>query len=104
MALKAAHWIHGTIVEVEDPTTTAQIVRMGDGAHIFGQPATGGWFHFPITTPVILDDVRPPLVKVFVFFRADDSVTITNVHVFDGPTRVKAFDGLQLQGDHSRGI
>jgi hypothetical protein len=100
MAQKAAMWVHGTIVQVENPVTFER--RMGDGAHFRGQPGAY-WFHFAITTPVVLDDVRPPLIKVLVFYKANGA-RITNLHIFDGPRRVKAFDNLSLSGDHSGGI
>jgi len=102
MALKAAMWVHGTIVEAENPTSF--VSRKGSGAQ-FG--AFGGakpnWFHIPITTPVILDGVRPQLGKVFVFYKTNGA-TITNLHIYDGPRKVKAFDGLKLSGNHSGSI
>ena len=99
MALKAAVWTHGTIVHIENRVET--VVRRGGGTEI-RQWVGKNWFHFPITTPVVLDDVRPPLVKVFVFYKANFA-RITNVDVFDGPRRVKALD-VNLSGDHSAGI
>jgi len=62
------------------------------------------WFHFPMPTPVILDDIRPPLIKVFVFYKTFAWVDVTNIHLYDGPRRIKTFDGLALSGDHSGGI
>ena len=29
---------------------------------------------------------------------------MTNIHVYDGPTKIRAFDGLALSGDHSNAI
>ena len=109
MPLKAAMWVHGTIVEVEYPErlapwSTDGLVRKGWGTHFWGKENTNNWFHIPITTPVILDDIRPPLVKVFVFYKTEGYAKITNVHVWDGPKKVKAFDGLSLSGNHSGGI
>ncbi|MCJ7515532.1 MAG: hypothetical protein MUO89_06150 [Dehalococcoidia bacterium] len=108
MPLKAAMWVHGTIVEVEYPERLAPVsidglVRRGWGTHFWGNENTANWFHIPITTPVILDDIRPPLIKVFVFYKTEGNAKITNIHVYDGRSRVKAFDGLALSGDHSGG-
>jgi hypothetical protein len=100
MALKAAMWVHGTIVEAENAVNF--VSRKGWGA-TFGGQNTFNWFHIPITTPVILDDIRPQLVKVFVFYRTNGAV-IRNLHIWDAATRVKVFDNLNLSGDHSRGI
>ena len=106
MALKAAMWAHGTIVQVEFPERLVAngLIQKGWGAHIQGLPGTTNWFHFPITTPVILDDVRSALGKVFVLYATVGPARITDVHVYDGPKRVKAIDGLYLSGDHSVGI
>lgn len=104
MVLKAAMWVHGTNVEVEIPGNVSSVTKIGWGTVVKGKPNTKNWFHIPFTTPVILDDIRPQLVKVFVFFKANSKVRLTNVHIYDGPRRVRAFDGLSVTGDHSNGI
>jgi hypothetical protein len=97
MALKAAMWVHGTIVEPEYPPLYA--VRRGWGTHFGGAHGTTNWFHIPITTPVILDGVRPRLVKVFVFFHGSGGY-INQLHVYDGRSLVKTLTDLR-GGDHS---
>jgi Family of unknown function (DUF6623) len=113
MALKAAIWVHGTAVEVEYPDRIAPLStdrmyergqRKGWGTHFYGLENTTNWFHFAIPTPGILDDARPPLEKVFVFYWADGWAKITNVHLYDGPARIKSFDGLNLSGNHSGSV
>jgi hypothetical protein len=101
MALKAAMWVHGTIVEAEFPVLT--VSRKGWGTSFTGHELTTNWFHIPIITPVILDDIRPLLAKVFVFYRATNA-RITNLHVYDGAKKVKSLDALNLSGDHSISI
>ena len=98
MARKAAMWVHGTIVEAE--YAVESMTRKGWGTHFSGRPLTTNWFHIPIPTPVSFDEIRPPLVKVFIFYRATYAM-ITNVHIYDGSRQVKVFDGLSLSGDHS---
>ena len=100
MGLKAAMWVHGTIVQAENRPDSES--RKGWGAQ-FGGRATKNWFHIPITIPVVLDSARPKLAKIFVFYKTNGA-TIKNIHVFDGPTRVTAFDGLTLNGEHSRSL
>src|SRR5438445_11944623 len=56
--LKAAIWVHGTIVEPENPPDSTS--RKGWGISFSGRPGTNNWFHIPVATPVILDDLRPP--------------------------------------------
>ena len=98
MARKAAMWVHGTIVKAE--YAVESMTRKGWGTHFTGRPLTNNWFHIPIPTPGIFDEMRPPLVKVFVLYRATYAM-ITNVHIYDGSRPVKVFDGLNLSGDHS---
>jgi hypothetical protein len=111
MTTKAAMWVHGTIVEVEYPGNLQSWVRKGWGTHFVGKPGTDNWFHIPITTPVILDDRRLQLVKIFVFYNTDIPAAaaarpyITDVQVFDGPNKVKDFSGLpNLAGKHDVAI
>lgn len=115
--LRAAMWVHGTIVQVEypkrlvsvDPDTEPTGFRRGWGTLFRGGDPNpvraSNWFHIPITTPVILDDVRPSLIRVFVFYNATSRARITNLHVYDGPNRKITFDNLVgYSGDHSTGI
>ena len=114
MPLKAAMWVHGNIVQAEFPEGLIVIpevgrteFRRGWGTLFQGprdpRPETlMNWFHFPMPTPVILDDVRPQLVRVFVFYKATFT-EITHIHLYDGPARVKTFD-VSLSGDHSTAI
>lgn len=99
MTLKAAIWVHGTIVEAEDPTS---VKRMGWGAQFAGRNLQNqlDWFHIPLTTPVILDGVRPELGKIIVFYKTANCI-VRSVNIFDGPTKVWAADDLNLAGDHS---
>ncbi len=101
MGMKAAMWVHGTIVEAENPNIRP--LRTGGGAQFGGTSQELNWFHIPITTPVILDDVRPELGKILVLYNAT-GCTVKAVHVYDGPTKVWARDGLNLTGDHSLNI
>ena len=72
-----------------------------------GQPQTQAWFHFPLATPVIHNGVRVRLIKVFVLFRSDPDVVLTEIHVWDGVRRVDAFApeaGVSGLHDGSRGL
>ena len=88
--LKAAMWVHGNVAEVEfrDRLASTELLPVGvstngsllEGSAVFGnvhrfaggsqhlQDKDDNWFHFPMPTPVILDDLRPPLRKFFVFY------------------------------------
>jgi hypothetical protein len=100
MALKIAMWVHGTDAQVEDPGGLIPngVIREGIGTHFFGQSKSFNWFHVPIPTPVVIDDKRPSLVKVFFFYKLDAGV-IEHVDIWDGPFRLKEFN-VKLKGDH----
>jgi hypothetical protein len=111
MALKAAMWVHGTVVEPEYISNLQSWIRRGWGTHFIGNPGTDNWFHIPITTPVILDDSRLQLVKIFVFFDSDlgtsagDRPAIMDIHIYDGGNKIKEFNNLPaLAGKHNAAI
>jgi hypothetical protein len=120
MALHAS-WVHGTAFQpAERPAgrlanvdgvawTDVVGLREGSGSTWHGQASRANWFHVSIPTPVIVDGVRIRLVKVFVMFRCGDpdariatsaGANITDIHVWDGPNRIRTFSGFNLFGDH----
>ncbi|HET7536395.1 MAG TPA: DUF6623 family protein [Candidatus Didemnitutus sp.] len=98
-----AVWTHGTAFQAEDPGALESTQRFGWGTQFFIRPGVATWFHVALTTPVIIDDARPKLEKVFVFYKAV-GVTIRELHVYDGLGRVRAFEGFSHEGDHSGGL
>ncbi len=125
--LKYAAWTHGVSAQVERPNfliahknsictvddgdAWCGILRQGNGAKFYGEPNTNNWFHFALNAPVILNGTRLKLSKVFVLFACevfiphDDPVPrygtkINSVHVWDGATRIKTFDNLDLYGGY----
>ncbi len=106
MALKAAEWVHGTIAEVEFPENLATVsqdglARKGWGTHFWGKEDSINWFHFPISTPVIIDGNRPKLSKLFVFFKTIGTAKLIHIHIYDGGKKVKSFNNLNRTGDHT---
>jgi hypothetical protein len=101
MSLITNRWVHGTIVEAENPVEF--VVRRGWGTHFGVREATKNWFHFPITTLSTFGTERLRLVRVYVFYRTDGA-EIRELHVYDGPRRVEAFSGMNFSGDHSGAI
>ena len=92
MPIKAAMWVHGNIVEVENPKPSLKVLRWGAGSR-FTETSLDKeeyWFHIPIPTPVILDGLRPPLNKIFIHYdryKAYAAVYIEEVHIWDGGTK-----------------
>ena len=99
--IKAAIWEHGNIVVAENPVISMK--KWGWGTTI-KQNNSSNWFHFNISTPVLLDGVRSPLKKIFVFFNASPSTKITQIDVWDGARLIKTIDNLSITGDHSKAI
>lgn len=75
--------------------------RTGAGVEYRCQDNSDYWFHFPIPTPVIDDGVRARLRRVMVLFTARTAVTLSAVHVWDGPARVFTVDGLAIGGTNT---
>lgn len=111
MALQAM-WVHGHSATIElnnrgrgpgediggRQWTAVEGLRVGWGVEYRCQDNSDYWFHFAIPTPVIDDGVRARLRRVMVLFTAGTGVTLSAVHVWDGPNRVFTQDGLAIGG------
>ena len=93
MPIKAAMWVHGNVVEVENPKPSLKVLRWGAGA-LFRETSEEKeeyWFHIPIPTPVLLDGVRPPLNKIFIYYtpktQGKAAVFPNEVHIWDGGSK-----------------
>ena len=95
-----ASWVHGSSVQAEREGYFIAKQRAVYGARFRGHGKE--WFNFAIPTPVILDDQRSSLVKVFVLYQTEGTTAkIIKVHAYDGGKLIKAFDNLSLTGYHS---
>jgi hypothetical protein len=94
--VKEAMWTHGHSIKIENSGTIKSIWRAGFFCRLVGQPGTTNWLHFAIPTPVIVDDLRLMGDSAMLRFRSGGRAVVTNVHVFDGDTRIAAYDGLSL--------
>jgi hypothetical protein len=93
-------WVPGTIVQAEHPHQLTRELRKGWGT-FFKQEGGFNWFHIPIAAPFALDGQNLVLTTIFVFYRATDGPIIRNIHVYNGPKRVQAFDGLHFAGEQT---
>jgi hypothetical protein len=104
MALTAT-WVHGNALTVETPDNCAAIHHQGWGTDLLIKPGTQTWFHIPISTPVLINNARAQLVRVFILFESKlGDGFISNVHVYDGASKPQEFNGLHLEGPHRSGI
>lgn len=104
MTPQATICVHGNIVQPEYPEKIEEMSRKGWGTTFWGKEDSNNWFHIPFTLPIQVEGQRRKLTRVFVYFHNTSRSPITAVHVYDGPRMVKAFDKLQLVGDHGRAL
>ena len=102
--LKALVSVHGNVTSPEYPDRIDEVSRKGWGATFWGKDSTTNWFHLPFSTPVLLDNVKPKLTRVFLAFHNTSRSPITSIHLYDGPKLLRAFDDLALFGDHVGGV
>ena len=95
MSIKMATWIHGNGAMNEFPPRSER--RMASASLFGGVDLTFNWFHFPITTPVIIDDKRPRLTRVMVLYRMR-FCAVEKVQVRSGGERIADFSVIQESG------
>lgn len=113
---RQAMWVPGYVAQVEIPGSTRlrQVngvpwsdltgLRYGFGTVFRGVGGQGNWFHFAIPSPVITDDKRVRLDRVFVLFNAEAGARVESAHIWDGPNNVRRYDGLSVTGTHGSAI
>jgi hypothetical protein len=99
MSTKMATWLPGNAVQPEFQPLSQR--KMAGSAVFGGADITNNWFHFPMTTPVIIDDRRPLLDRVFVLYKMT-FCAVMKVHLWSGSTRIGAFNVVQEPGDVRR--
>jgi len=92
-------WIHGTSLHLQDGSWSAH--REGYWTTVRpSHTSTSGWIHFAIPTPTIINN-RTTLSRAgwaMLRFTTGPDATITSIHVYDGETKIKAWDSLSLKG------
>jgi len=100
-------WIHGHSIQMEEPDPAVLIHRWGPFARLAGGPVVSEdaygeerwasyWFQFAIPTPVIMDDKRLRVASILLRFRQCDGCTLLeDVHVYDGESKIAAYDDVQ---------
>jgi hypothetical protein len=101
--LVQAGWAHGHSVQPQSPEAIQRLLRTGSGTHV-EQVTGGGWFHFAIPTPVVVNGVRVRIDRVLVAFRTSGPETfVSSIDVFDGEgALIKHGFEFGLFGDHSQ--
>ena len=84
----AAH-AHGTVIQLENSAWSA--LRRAAGTFVRpSTTSTSGWVHFPVTAPVVANDVRLALGTVWVRFNMGSRASIDAIEVYDGASRIMA--------------
>jgi len=80
------------------PWTSVIGLRLGWGVVYRCAAGSDHWFHFAVPTLAVDDGVRARLCRATVLFTAGEGATLQGLHVWDGPTRAFARDGLTIGG------
>jgi hypothetical protein len=95
-----AMWVHGNTIVTEHPEHILALDYRGWGPEFQLKRGTQSWFHLAIPTPLILENQRAQLVRIFLCFNTPEGDGhISEVHVYDGADRVQVFEHLFLAGD-----
>jgi len=118
--LMEARWIHGNAIVAETlhpalaqvtsqngtPLAYTDIVglRQGFGLTYRGNTPSFNFFQAMIPTPVIVDDKRTRLDRVFVLYRTARHVAVRTIHVWDGQNFIRGFDLTAGFGDKTQAL
>lgn len=94
-----ASWVHGNALVVESPENLNRVGHFGWGADMEIRYGKSSWFHIALPTPVIVDDNRTTLHRIFLMFKSEFG-SIRNVHIYDGSAKVQEFNDLLGTGEH----
>jgi hypothetical protein len=110
--LKYASWVHGNTLAVERPGDVV-VQRWGWGTELrtHTSPSPSTWCHIAIPTPVIINDARMKVQNLFLLFETGQHASIDNIHIYDGPDKIAAWDvvagsnySARRSGHHSKSI
>lgn len=93
------NWVHGNATVVESPESLSQVGYFGWGADMYVRPGLKSWFHIPLPTPSVVDGAAGILESIVLLYGCE-SGHIAEIDVYDGPTRLHSFTGLDLAGEH----
>lgn len=79
-------------------------LREGFGVAFYLQARRANWFHVPIPTPALIDDVWGTLRRVMVLYELPRGAALNSIHVWDGPNRILQRDSLCISGCHLSGL
>ena len=118
-AMKYSLFTHGTALQIENMDNVTGFMKVGWGTIITLAPPViqvvgnnlrviddagpGTWFHLPLTSTTTFESVTPSLDSVTLVFDAKHC-RISNVHVYDGFSKIAEFEEDQVTGGFPRAI
>ena len=95
-----ANWAHGNSLTVESQDCVSRHQYVRGGTEVEVKPGKSTWLHIALPTPVIINDVRSQLQRIFILFGVQNGGHITEVEIHDGSIKVHEFKQLSLSGIH----
>ena len=95
-----ANWVHGNALRVESPENVGRFQHVFSGTNVLMTPGKSSWFHIAVPSPVVIGDVRAQLQRVFILFDIPHAGHITELHLYDGPNKIREIKQLELNGTH----
>jgi hypothetical protein len=86
--------IHGTSAKVQDSNTVSGMGYYGWGLEFVAGSGQLTWVH--IAVPTAMSATFATFIRIY--FGSGPNAPITQVHVWNGPTKVKQFSNLKLSG------
>src|SRR6266511_1680429 len=95
----------GPLLQVDGvPWSDVVGLPRGWGRAYRGKRGEHVWFHASVPTPVRVDGAQVLVQDVFSLFWADAPCFMSDLHVWDGPDFLQAFDQLHTTGDQSHNV
>lgn len=93
-------WAHGHSMQIENPDDLEKVERKRFHIRVVGKKGTQTWFHFAISTPVILNGKRLRAKSVNLFFETESKAALVkHIQVYDGKKRIAIHSNIDLGGD-----
>lgn len=91
-------WVHGHSVQIENPQNIETIERQRFHSYILGKTTTQTWFHFAISTPVMVNGKQIRAKYVGLSFESEKEAIVQSIQVYDGQKRLAMHQNIGLAG------
>jgi hypothetical protein len=82
--------VHGNAVQLQDPSNYQGVMNYGWGLFAVVKPSTDAWVHVPVPS---FGDIEIAARRIKIHFSVGADTTVTAIHVWNGPYKVKEFAG-----------